>query len=82
MVTRFQSMLTHLGFSTLPAYYSKAVYRANGRCEWHTMVHIFNGELLYRKISGTICHFTCEYDEVDATRGAISILNHLFEDQL
>jgi hypothetical protein len=29
MVTHFQSMLTRLGFDTLPAYYSKVVYRAD-----------------------------------------------------
>jgi hypothetical protein len=82
MVTRFQSMLTHLGFDALSVYYSKVVYHADGRCEWCTTVHIFDGELLYRKISGTSCHSTHEEAEANATWRAISTHNHLFEVQL
>jgi hypothetical protein len=82
MVTRFQSMLTRLGLDALPAYYSKVVYRADDRCEWCTMVHIFDGELLYRRISGTSCCSTREDAEADATWRAISTLSPLFEDHL
>jgi hypothetical protein len=82
MATRFQSMLTHLGFDSLPAYYSKVVYYADGRCEWHTTVHVFDGELHYCKISGTSCRSTHEDAKANATGRAISTLRHRFEDYL
>jgi hypothetical protein len=66
MVTCFQSMLACLGFDALPAYYSKVVYRADARHEWCTTVHVFDGELLYHKISGTSYRSMCGDAKADA----------------